>query len=617
MSSLPESLMQFRTELENAIGLELARQRKGRRRRRLLAVAAAGLVVTVASASAFGTVRDFFFGARRSVESGAPMWSPDGRRIAFVSTTCAPHRSGCAGPSEIVVVGLDGSTQRKLSQEPVRTGLGSPPVLSPNWRKIAFVRDRGLYRKYPDGTSLHYSDIVVMNVDGSRQRLLTRRAFYSDPVWSPDGNKVAFVRSRGNNTEVYVANADGSGRRRLAHAVSYVPNPYGVNKGRSPSPAWSPDGQRIAFMSNRGGNEDIFVVNVDGAGMVNVTQSRGTDRTPVWSPDGRRIAFRSDRDGNGEVYAMNADGSGLQRLTRNPASDGGPVWSPDGRKILFERFRHGNSDIWVMNRDGSGQRNLTPDVRPARIARDSSPAWSPAGRLIAFVSERDNTRKVYVMTAAGGESGALGEFVDEFFPVGRISRSAGDVRFSLSVPKTSPLWENGPLGPRFLARSFLIRRSLVRGQAAEVMIYWTALPGGRQVAPCSQLLSPALARSSIDDLAATLAKAPGSELVEAPTRVTLGGRPARYVELVVREDRGCNPGFFFTWRDQMWGALWGGTEPGDRIRAWIVGVDGRRLFFVAETKEGFNHPLRPPPSKSDLQRVGREITKIVESIRFE
>lgn len=157
----------------------------------------------------------------------------------------------------------------------------------------------------------------------------------------------------------------------------------------------------------------------------------------------------------------------------------------------------------------------------------------------------------------------------------------------------------------------------MRGQAAEVMIYWTAFPGGGQVAACSKLLSPALARSSIDDVAAALAKAEASELVAGPTRVSLGGRPARYVELVAREDRGCDPGFFFTWRDQMVGALWGGTEPGDRIRVWIVDVEGRRLFFVAETKKGFNHPLRPPPPKSDLQRVGREITKIVESIRFE
>jgi TolB protein len=625
MSSLPESLMRFRTDLENAIGLELARQRKGRHRRRVLAVIAAGLVVTVVSASAFGTVRDFLFGAPRSVTWGTPVWSPDGRRIAFLSTTCLPGRPPlCEGRYKIVIESLDGSARQELGHAAQQSGhlwALSPPVLSPDWRRVALVRDRGLYHTYRDGTQRHYSDIVVTTVDGSRRRMVARRGLYEDPAWSPDGSKIAFVRIRGGNADLYVVNADGTGRRMLAHVSSFLPNlvslqPVGIPNPNA-NPAWSPDGRRIAFTSSRDGNEDIYVVDVDDGGLVNLTRSRGTDRVPAWSPDGRLIAFRSDRDGRGEVYVINAGGRGLRNLTQDPAPDGGPLWSPDGHRILFQRA----GDIWVMNRDGGAQRNLTPEVRPARFSGDSSPAWSPDGRLIAFVTRRDGNPKVYVMTANGRDQAELGTFVDEYFARGGISRSAGDVRFSMSVPKTRPPWENGPSGRVFgvhSIRNFLIRRSLVRGQAAEVMIYWAALPGGGQAAaPCAKLLSTALARSSIDDLAATLARAPGSELVEAPRRVTLGGRPARYVELVVREDRGCNPGFFFTWRDGWGGALWGGTEPGDRIRAWIVEVDGRRLFVVAETKEGFNHPLRPPPSKPELQRAGREISKIVESIRFE
>jgi Tol biopolymer transport system component len=581
----------------------------------LVATVAAGLVVAVASASAYGTVRDFLFGARRTVTWGAPTWSPDGRRIAFLSTTCLPGRPPlCESPSKLVVVGLDGRAQRELSQEPLRNSLGDP-VLSPDWQRIAFVRDRGgLYRTLPDGTSWHYSDLVVANVDGSRRRIVAPRGVYEDPVWSPDGRKLAFVRLRSDNAELYVVAADGTGRRKLAHAVSYV-TLDGNPKSPNPNPAWSPDGRRIAFTSNRDGNEDIYVVDVDGGGLVNLTRSRGTDRRPVWSPDGRQIAFRGDRDGNGEVYVMAADGSAQRRLTRNPAPDNGAVWSPDGRRILFQRALR---DIWVMNRDGSGQRNLTPDVRPARIAADTSPAWSPDGRLIAFLSERDNTPKVYVMTAAGGEPAALGEFVDKLYAVGRISRSAGGVRFSLSVPRTDPQWENGPVGGgfgTFRTRSLRISRSLVRGQAAEVVVYWTAFPGGGQVAPCSKLLNRERGRS-IDDLAAVFSKAPGTELVAGPTHATVGGRPARRLELVVREDLGCQPGYLFAWREPTWASFWG-TEEGDRIRAWIVDVDGRRLVFVAETKEGFNHPLRPPPSKLELQRAGREIQKIIDSIRFD
>ncbi len=159
----------------------------------------------------------------------------------------------------------------------------------------------------------------------------------------------------------------------------------------------------------------------------------------------------------------------------------------------------------------------------------------------------------------------------------------------------------------------------MRGQAAEVMVYWAALPGGGQAAaPCAEAPEPG-AGSIVDRRTwrRPLRRAQGTELVAGPNHVTLGGRPAAYVEVVVREDRGCDRGYFFTWRDQNWGALWGGTEPGDRIRVWIVDADGRRLFFVGETKEGFNHPLRPPPSKRQLQRVEREITGIVHSIRFD
>ena len=98
-----------------------------------------------------------------------------------------------------------------------------------------------------------------------------------------------------------------------------------------------------------------------------------------WSPDGRRIAFVSDRDGNDEVYVINVDGSGLRNLTRNPARDGHPAWSSDGRTIGFVSNRGGNRDIYVMNADGSGQRNLTRGIRPAGV-RNRLVACAEIGR---------------------------------------------------------------------------------------------------------------------------------------------------------------------------------------------------------------------------------------------
>jgi Tol biopolymer transport system component len=401
---------------------QAARLPQGRHRRRVVLVAAAALVVAVASASAFGTVRDLLFGERRTASAGAPTWSSDGRRIAFL-TACVPARAGvqCDGPLELNVMNADGSGQRNLTRlEGAPWGPGGLPVLSSDWRRVAFVRERGMYRTYP--VYGRYSDIYVMNVDGSGLRRLTRSPQNDgDPVWSPDGRRLAFVRIRGGRADIYVVNADGGGLRRLAHAIAFRPFPGAPSSGFGANPAWSPDGRKIAFMSNRDGNDDIFVVNADGSGLRNLTPSRGNDRKriwwvspdgPMWSPDGRKIVFRSRRDRpseleraacrprcqRDEIYVVDADGSRLRRLTRNWRFDGAAVWSPDGRKILF--LRSGHPDIYVMNADGSGQRNLTRSVTYP-LATHGAPAWSPDGRKILFVSNRSGNGEVYVMNADG------------------------------------------------------------------------------------------------------------------------------------------------------------------------------------------------------------------------
>ena len=131
---------------------------------------------------------------------------------------------------------------------------------------------------------------------------------------------------------------------------------------------------KIAFVSERDGNKEIYVMNPDGSEQKNLTNNPAFDGSPSWSPDGKRIAFHSYRDGNREIYVMNPDGTDQKRLTNNPAGDKYPSWSPDGKKIAFSSW-NGKGEIYVINSDGSNQTRLT--YNPSKLAHNWLPSWSP------------------------------------------------------------------------------------------------------------------------------------------------------------------------------------------------------------------------------------------------
>ena len=275
----------------------------------------------------------------------------------------------------IYVVNADGSGLQNLTRSP-KTERG--PAWSPDGQKIAFDRLDAFLPHWRPGDGAPGSDIYVMNADGGGTKNLTRSPKPDGgPAWSPDGQKIAFQRVVG----VIPCGTGGCGR---GESDIYVMNADGSeqrNLTRKPSlnlgsHAWSPDGQKVLFQRRpKGKNWDIYVINADGSGERNLTRNRSHDLDADWSPDGRRIVFRTSRDGKWELYVMNADGSGQERLTRTAANESRPSWSPDGRKIGFTREVGGNYELYVMNADGSGQRRLTPN---SPVVRWIAFAWAPA-----------------------------------------------------------------------------------------------------------------------------------------------------------------------------------------------------------------------------------------------
>jgi Tol biopolymer transport system component len=168
-------------------------------------------------------------------------------------------------------------------------------------------------------------EIVVATADGNNVVDVSNSPdFVQRPAWSPDGSLIAFGTDRDLQTtgftqfEIYTVKTDGSDARNLTK------NPPADDN----FPAWSADGSKIAFHSNRTGNYEVFIMNKDGTGVVNLTNNGTGDFLPAWSRDGTRIAFESTRDGNSELYVMNADGSGVKRLTNHPAVDSFASWRP-------------------------------------------------------------------------------------------------------------------------------------------------------------------------------------------------------------------------------------------------------------------------------------------------
>ena len=261
-------------------------------------------------------------------------------------------------------------------------------------------------------------EIYTMDPDGNGVTQLTNNTAPDfSPAFSADGTKIAFVSQRdGGAEEIYVMDSDGNNQTRLTN-----------NAARDLAPAFSPSGTKIAFISDRDDNTTFEIYKMDAVdsnsdgnaeNQTRLTNNTTSDLNPAWSPGGKKIAFDSNRDGDFEIFTMKPSGTNQTKLTKNTAKDQNPNFSPGGTKIAFDSTRDGsNEEIYTMRSDGTRQRRRTDNTD-----LDFDPAFSPEGTQIAFVSNRDDFSnfEIYKMDAGGTN------------PV-RLTNSSGD--------DTGPDWQ--------------------------------------------------------------------------------------------------------------------------------------------------------------------------------
>ena len=269
-------------------------------------------------------------------------------QIAFVS-----NRSG---NKEIWAMDYDGENQHELTQ--IHT-ISLTPRWSPDASRIAFT-----CFAQPGSSSVLTAQICMYSLSSSRLISFQRfKGTNSSPSWSPDGSQVMFMSSMLGNPELFISDASGGRPKRLT-----------FSNGSNTSPSWNPKtGQQVAFVSDRGGIPQLYTMNADGSSQAKVNlPDMGYVIDPAWSPNGQLLAFSWRRpNGNYDLYVMEIATAQLVELTRDAGRNERPSWAPDGRHLVFESTRTGTRQIWSMIADGTEARQLT------KQGQNESPNWSP------------------------------------------------------------------------------------------------------------------------------------------------------------------------------------------------------------------------------------------------
>ena len=271
-----------------------------------------------------------------------PAISNDSKKIAFISDR--------DGNREIYIADIswvDGYNQWKVTNLlNISNSVENDwtPVFSPTDDLIAF----SVYFPKDDNY-----EIFTMNYDGENKQNLSMSSGYDQfPQFSPDGSFIVYQGWERGKMEIYFTNLLENNRINLTRNVNaHDILPHGK--------AFSPSGELIVFTSERDGNRNIYLMNVNGLNLKQITSHESNDYEPVFSPDGKSIVFTSERDGNKEIYLFDLELKNLKNLSKDSGDDWNPRFYPDGNKIIFQSTRDNNWEIYMMNFNGSNQKNLT------------------------------------------------------------------------------------------------------------------------------------------------------------------------------------------------------------------------------------------------------------------
>jgi Tol biopolymer transport system component len=221
---------------------------------------------------------------------------------------------------------------------------------------------------------------------GSLANLTQNESLDLGPAFARDGSRIAFVSNRGGGNDIYVIGRDGGAATQVTHRGDVLMSPL----------SWSPDDEWIVYGVGSHQDADLHMSRLDGSETVRLTTAPGLDAAPSWSPDGSTIAFVSNRLGPLDIYVVDMESRDVGKLTGSGAEEGQPSWSPDGRSLAFFSTQSGDFEVYIVDADGSNLRNVTKSP-----SRDSGPTWGPEGDRLVFVSDRGRgSQDLYVLDLA-------------------------------------------------------------------------------------------------------------------------------------------------------------------------------------------------------------------------